>query len=154
MKQAARDEQFEEAGTLRRQLFALQHIQDISLIKEEYRSVSPTASRIEAYDIAHLAGSAAVGVMTVVEDGAAERNEYRKFRIRSAKGGDDAGALREVLSRRLGHDEWPMPKLIVVDGSMVQINAAKKVLEQYGFGIPVVGVVKDEKHRPREIKGQ
>ena len=112
------------------------------------------SARIEAYDIAHLGGSAAVGVMTVVEDGAAERSEYRKFRIRSAKGGDDAGALREVLSRRLGHNEWPMPRLIVVDGGTAQINAAKKVLEQYGFNIPVVGVVKDEKHRPKGIKGE
>ena len=159
MKAAAKNETFEEAAALRRQLFALQHIQDISLIKEELKSPSTSlgairSARIEAYDIAHLAGSAAVGVMTVVEEGEAKRSDYRKFRIRSAKGGDDAGALREVLSRRLGHDEWPMPKLVVVDGSTAQMNAAKKALEQYGFGIPVVGVVKDEKHRPREIKGE
>lgn len=154
MKRLAKEERFEEAQIISKQLFALKHIQDISLIKEEYRSPGGMSHRIEAYDIAHLGGSAAVGVMTVVEDGVANKNEYRKFRIRQAKGGDDAGALREVLARRLGHDEWPMPRLIAVDGSTAQINAARRVLEEYGMRIPVVGVVKDEKHRPRGIQGE
>ena len=158
MKAAAKDERFEEAARSRGQIFALQHIQDVSLIKDEYKSPSTLlgtirSERIEAYDIAHLRGSSMVGVMTVVEGGMANKNEYRKFRIRSAKGGDDVGALKEVLSRRLGHNEWPLPRLIVVDGSTAQMNGAKKVLEGYGVGIPVVGVTKDEKHRPRAIAG-
>jgi len=158
MKSAAKDERFEEAARLRRQVFALEHIQDVSLIKESYRSPSSTvgtirSERIEAYDAAHLGGSASVGVMTVVEGGEAQRGEYRKFKIRAAKGGDDPGALREILSRRLGHDEWPMPRLIVVDGAAAQVNAAEAVFKQYGVCIPVVGVVKDEKHRPRNILG-
>jgi excinuclease ABC subunit C len=155
MKRAAKEENFEEAAALRRQLFALQHIQDVSLIKDEYRAPMHGlgSGRVEAYDVAHLGGTAAVGVMVVVENGMAQKSEYRKFRIRSAKGGDDPGALKEVLSRRLGHDEWPMPRLLVVDGSTAQINAAEGVLATYGIKIPIVGVVKDEKHRPREIKG-
>lgn len=153
MKKAAKEERFEEAAALRGQVFALNHIQDVSLIKDEYRAPHSPALRIEAYDVAHLGGSAAVGVMTVVEGGMAEKNEYRKFRIRTAKGGDDTGALREILSRRLGHDEWPLPRLIVVDGSLAQMNAAKTVLGSYGMRIPVVGVTKDEKHRPRAIQG-
>ncbi|HEV7449378.1 MAG TPA: UvrB/UvrC motif-containing protein [Candidatus Paceibacterota bacterium] len=154
MKQAAKEERFEEAGRLKEQLFGLTHIQDVSLIKDEYRSQNPAqATRIEAYDIAHLAGSGHVGVMTVVEGGLPNKMEYRKFNIHTAKGGDDPGSLREVLSRRLGHNEWPLPKLIVVDGSTAQINAAQKVLNQYGIQIPVVGVVKDEKHRPKGISG-
>ena len=63
--------------------------------------------RIEAYDAAHLGGSAMVGVMTVVENGSALKNDYRKFKIKAANAGDDIGALREMLSRRLTHDEWP-----------------------------------------------
>jgi excinuclease ABC subunit C len=91
--------------------------------------------------------------MTVVINGAAEKSEYRSFHIRSAKAGDDPGALREVLLRRFGHDEWQYPRLLVVDGATAQINTAKKVLEELHIGIPVVGVVKDEKHRPRELRG-
>lgn len=161
MKQAAKDEDFDQAITLRKQIFAFNHIQDVSLIKNEYRSTfldpaqskSLTASRIEAYDVAHLQGSAAVGVMTVVQDGLALKSDYRKFKIQVAKAGDDPGALKEILSRRLGHSEWPMPRLIVVDGATAQINAAHKVLHDLGISIPIVGVVKDEKHRPREIRG-
>jgi excinuclease ABC subunit C len=158
MKLAAKSEDFEEAARLRKQVFALTHIQDVSLIKDEYRSPSTSlgairSTRIEAYDMAHLRGSSNVGVMTVVEDGVAQKNEYRKFRIRTAKPGDDVGALKEVLSRRLGHDEWAMPRIIAVDGATAQINAAQAVLHKYGISIPVVGVVKDEKHRPREIRG-
>ncbi len=151
MRAAAKAEDFEQAKELRRQLFALQHIQDVSLIKEEYKK--PSTARIEAYDIAHLAGSATVGVMVVVEGGAAIKNEYRKFTVKTAKGGDDAGALREVLSRRLGHDEWPMPRIIAVDGAKAQINVAQKVLDEYGIQIPIVGVTKDDKHRPRALVG-
>src|SRR3989338_7974524 len=97
MRAAAKEEEFEQAKELQRQMYALQHIQDVSLIKDEYRSPSTTlgtirSDRIESYDIAHLRGSAAVGVMTVVANGEAQKSEYRKFKIKSAKAGDDAGA--------------------------------------------------------------
>ncbi|MDE2071706.1 MAG: GIY-YIG nuclease family protein [Patescibacteria group bacterium] len=153
MRRAAKEELFEEAKRFRTQLFALTHIHDVALIKDEYRAHRAEGDRIEAYDIAHLRGTAAVGVMTVVEDGVAAKSEYRKFRLRSSKAGDDPGALREVLSRRLAHEEWPLPRLIVVDGAVAQMNAAKKVLAQYGVVVPVVGVVKDERHRPRGLQG-
>lgn len=155
MKTLAKQERFEDAAVLRKQLFALNHIQDVSLIKNEYRSPLGALGieRIEAYDVAHLAGTSTVGVMVVVENGMPQKAEYRKFRIRTAKAGDDAGALSEILSRRLGHDEWPLPRLIVVDGSTIQIRAAQKILAEHSIEIPIVGVVKDEKHRPRELKG-
>ncbi len=153
MRAAAGAEEFEQAKELQRQMYALQHIQDVSLIKDEYRTSDVRIFRIEAYDVAHLHGSANVGVMTVVEEGEAVKSQYRKFKIKTAKAGDDPGALKEVLSRRLGHDEWPLPRIIVVDGSTAQINAAQRVLAEYGMAIPVVGVVKDKKHRPRNIKG-
>ena len=156
MRQAAKQEKFEEAAALRKQVFALGHIQDVSLIKDEYRNpmmFSGQKQRIEAYDVAHLGGSAAVGVFTVVEGGEAQKQEYRKFTIKEAGAGDDPGALREILSRRLGHAEWPLPRLIVVDGGTAQMNVAKAVLAELGMAIPVVGVVKDAKHRPRELRG-
>jgi excinuclease ABC subunit C len=156
MKKLAREERFEEAVLLRRQVFALTHIHDVSLIKDEYRRLTSDVNqrgRIEAYDVAHLQGSSNVGVMTVVEEGVANKNEYRKFRIRLAKPGDDAGALREILFRRLAHDEWPLPRVIAVDGAKAQINAAEAVVKEYGMSIPVVGMVKDEKHRPKNILG-
>ncbi|MDE2213436.1 MAG: UvrB/UvrC motif-containing protein [Patescibacteria group bacterium] len=156
MKKMAKEERFEKAAGLRRQIFALQHIQDVSLIKEEYRAPSASGAygyRIEAYDTAHFQGRATVGAMVVVENGVQQKSEYRTFHIRGVAAGDDTGALREMLSRRLAHDEWSFPKLIVVDGSKAQMNAALKVLEEGGIRIPVVGVIKNEKHKPRGIAG-
>lgn len=151
MHRAASQQAFEVAASIKRQLFALQHIQDVSLIRED-RSKS-TMTRIEAYDIAHLHGGDMVGVMTVVEDGEIAPNEYRKFTIRTVTGANDTAALREVIERRLGHDEWRMPTLVVMDGGLAQKRVAERTLAQYGVAIPVVSVVKDERHRPRDVLG-
>ncbi|MDE1919693.1 MAG: hypothetical protein KGH56_03270 [Patescibacteria group bacterium] len=156
MRQAAKEERFEDATEARRELFALDHIQDVSLIKDESlfdgREKSGGA-RIEAYDTAHLSGTNAIGVMTVVEAGAPVKSAYRTFRIQGIQKNDDIASLKEVLSRRLGHPEWQLPQAIVVDGGKVQKKAAESVLGAAGVSIPVVAVVKDERHRPREIIG-
>lgn len=163
MKQAAQEERFEDAAEARRELFALDHIQDVSLIKDENRHpkdgpIGPRwGYRIEAYDTAHLSGTNAIGVMTVVEDGTPVKKEYRTFNIRGVKKNDDIASLKEVLSRRLNHPEWPFPQAIVVDGGKTQKKAAEKVLSESLklslSDIPVVAVVKDERHRPREVIG-
>jgi len=158
MKRAAKNENFEEATRLRGRLFALQHIRDVSLIKNDYLNFpkgygATGLARIEAYDTAHWQGSAAVGVMVVLENGEPEPSEYRTFNIKSAKAGDDTGALNEILSRRLAHEEWPLPRLIVVDGGKAQLSAAEKVVHSAGLHLPVVSVVKDEHHRARGILG-
>ncbi|MDP2665298.1 MAG: hypothetical protein Q8P23_01440 [bacterium] len=153
MRVAAREERFEDADKARRELFALNHIQDVSLIKDENRAQHSQGStlRIEAYDTAHLSGTNAIGVMTVVVDGAPVKKEYRTFKIKGIKKNDDIASLREILSRRLNHTEWPFPKVVVVDGGKTQKNAAEQILKESGLAIPVVAVVKDERHRPREI---
>jgi excinuclease ABC subunit C len=152
MKDASKEEDFEEAEILRRQVRALTHIRDVSLIKDEYRASAGGSFRIEAYDVAHTAGAETVGVMTVVSGGEALKSDYRMFKIRSVTN-DDLGALKEMLQRRLAHPEWQMPKLVVTDGGKVQLNTAKRVFEKAGVVIPIVGVVKDEFHRPREVLG-
>lgn len=160
MKTAAKAEQFEKAATLRRQIAALEHIRDVSLIKDEHRIMhgggavnGPAAPfRIEAYDTAHTAGTETVAVMTVVVDGEVDRSAYRKFTIRTATN-DDVAALREVLSRRLEHSEWPLPRLFVIDGGTAQVRAAQSVLKSVGIEIPVVGVVKNEAHKPERLIG-
>jgi len=187
MKVFARQQEFEKAAEVKRELHALRHIQDIALLKRGngadstqterrlYADATRTgrrngmiesagrAYRIEGYDVAHLGGEETVGVMVVVVDGEADKTEYRQFRIRSKTRGSDTDALREVLLRRLGHDEWPLPQLIVVDGGDAQIGTAERVLREHfgpapstegaGQPIPLVGVVKDARHQPREIRG-
>ena len=171
MKAYAKLREFEKAGELKRQLFVLGHINDIALLKASRennfaqslgskpssatpsQNYFPTSLRIEAYDIAHMSGKSMVGVMTVVEGQEAEKNQYRKFKIRTQDNANDTGALAEVIERRLKHKEWCYPKLIVVDGSTAQINVVRKILKKAGLGIPVVSVVKDERHRPKALSG-
>lgn len=152
MHVAAKEERFEDAGTLRRQVEALEHIRDVSLIKEDSRISSGGGVRIEGYDVAHTSGTETVGVMTVVDNGEAYRSAYRKFKIHSASN-NDVAALTEVLTRRLGHAEWPLPRVFVVDGGKAQLQAAARVLKSAGIEIPIVGVVKDEHHRPKGLIG-
>lgn len=154
MMSLAKSERFEDASIIKKRIFALRHIQDIALIKDDSRIYRDERRiRIEAYDIAHMDGKDMVGVMTVVEGGEVAKSEYRKFKINSFDNANDPGALKEVLNRRLGHPEWPLPQIIVVDGSTAQKNAAEHVLRQLGIVIPVVAVVKDERHRPTRLIG-
>jgi len=160
MKSCAKERQFEKAEGIKRKIFSLNHIQDVSLLKRDMLrdDILGTSDsfRIEAYDIAHHAGSSTVGVMVVWEDGELNKNQYRKFKIRGDGSVtiDDTKNLSEVLLRRLGHAEWKLPNLIVVDGSVAQLNAAQTVLTERGFNIEIVGVVKDDKHKAKEIIGK
>lgn len=158
MRAAAKRLQFEQAGEIKKTLFGLQHIQDIALLKDESRIGNHELSglRIEAYDVAHLKGEASVGVMTVVGNGRPDKDEYRLFRLRKKHNGNDLSALEEVLARRLRHTEWKMPDIVVVDGSFLQLGVAEKLfaetaIRQLANRPLLVGVVKDERHRPRDI---
>lgn len=151
MREYAKNEEFEEAERIKRQLFALDHVQDVALIRED-RAGRPTGPRIEAFDTAHISGTNTVAVLTVIEDGMPDKKGYRIFNIKSAKN-DDLLALREVMSRRLSHSEWELPKAFVIDGGKTHKKTAEEVVAEFGMTIPVVAVVKDEKHRPREVIG-
>jgi excinuclease ABC subunit C len=150
----AKKEQFELANEIKQKVFALEHIQDISLIKRDLSSGhSDNDFRIEAYDVAHISGKQMVGVMTVVTNAIADKNEYRKFVIKGFDKANDAGALKEILTRRFAHSEWAMPSAIVVDGNIIQTNVAQEVLTSLKLKIPIIAVTKDERHRPKAITG-
>jgi len=151
MMRAAKAQDFERATRLKHQLFALQHIEDIALVKNEYSFPRGDSVRVEAYDIAHMAGKDMVGVMVVVQNAEAQKNDYRKFKVKTIKQSNDPAALREVLRRRFTHTEWPFPDLVVVDGNIIQKNVAEAVLRELGLTIPVAAVVKDERHKAAGI---
>lgn len=152
MKSAAKIEDFERAEELRRQVSALEHIRDVSLITHDHRIMSGGGIRIEAFDVAHTGGSETVAVLTVVANGEPMKAAYRKFKIHSVEN-NDVAALKEALSRRLNHSEWPLPRIFVVDGAKAQVRTAEKVLKEAGLQIPVVGVVKNEFHKPKGLLG-
>jgi len=159
MNTAARNQDFEHAARVRNMIYSLNHINDTAMLTRDFLAETGAAPsddivRIEAYDVAHLAGTSQVGVMTVFEDGQANKNEYRKFTVKQQIGGDDIGSLTEILERRLGHPEWRLPHVIVVDGARAHKNVAERILAQYGIEAPVVAVKKDERHKPQELIGR
>lgn len=151
MKKLAKAQNFEEAERQKKILYALEHIQDMALIKRDIeRTHDEGVTRIEAYDVAHLSGKDAVGVMAVLEDGELNKSQYRKFKIKIDKN-DDVGNLREVIRRRLNHPEWDMPQIAVVDGGVAQLNAAKE--EFKNTNVKIVSVTKDERHKAKTLLG-
>ena len=125
--------------------------------------------RIEAYDISHISGFAAVGSMVVYEGGRPKKNDYRKFRIRFTEGNNDTASLSEVLYRRFSHGLKEQdrlresigyeagegflrfPDLILMDGGRGQVHSAQAILQELGLDIPVCGMVKDTHHRTRGL---
>ena len=147
MMRAAKAEEFELASRLKKKLFALQHIEDIALVKNDHAFPRSKSPRVEAYDIAHMAGKDMVGVMVVIQNAEALKSDYRKFKIKSLNQANDPAALREVLRRRFSHTEWPLPDIVVVDGNIIQKNAAESLLKELNLDIPVAAVVKDDRHK-------
>src|SRR5690625_6613447 len=93
--------------------------------------------------------------MVVFTDGRPDKNEYRKYKIRTVKGPDDYEMMREVIRRRYTRvlkENLRLPDLIVVDGGKGQMSAAIDVLEnELGLDIPLCGLAKDDRHRTSEL---
>ena len=153
MKAYSKENNFEKAAKVRNQIFALNHIQDVALLKKEQSKIIikergiNVFGRIEGYDISNISGQSATGSMVVFYNGEPSKNQYRKFKIKTIEGPNDYGMLEEVLERRLKRakkkdKKWPLPELILIDGGKGQANLAQKVLRRYKLKIPVMGIAK------------
>ncbi len=109
--------------------------------------------RIEVYDNSHIMGTNAVGGMIVAGPDGFQKNQYRKFNIKSTEltPGDDFGMMKEVLRRRFGRlvkeeeegQPAARPDLVLIDGGMGQVGAVSEIMADLGVDdIPVVGVAK------------
>ncbi len=164
MKRAALAKDFELAADLRNKVESLEHINDVALIMRDddwdlAHEITPSApqhgaggaayvnvlGRIEAYDIANISGTSNVASMVVFENGQSNKNEYRKFRIKTVDGANDVAAMEEVMRRRLARvvdGSWPIPDLVIIDGGEGQVNRVKEVMKELGVEIPVFGIAK------------
>jgi excinuclease ABC subunit C len=148
MAGASRGENFEEAVRLRNQIFSLEHIQDVAVIKGDETENRTEKfginifGRIEGYDISNISGTSATGSMVVFENRKPNKNAYRKFKIKTLSAPNDVGMIKEIMTRRLAHKEWPRPDLILVDGGRGQINAVREILGEHKIKIPVLGIAK------------
>jgi excinuclease ABC subunit C len=164
MQAAAAARDFEKAAALRDTWIALRemvkrrvrvvatpemHAADASAgIRELHRLLGLPAlpTLIEGFDISNLFGTHSVASMVAASDGLPDRRLYRRFRIRTVAGADDPRSMAEVIGRRYARvrDEGkPLPGLVLIDGGVTQLRAAREALNTLGLGhVPAVGLAK------------
>ena len=112
---------------------------------------------IECYDISHLQGDLGVASRVMFVEGRPDKNGYRRYKLRETAPGDDYGAMREVLRRRLERlASEPAPDLLLLDGGKGQLNAARALFADLGVeGIALASLAKErdeESPSPRVLR--
>ena len=110
---------------------------------------------IECFDNSNFQGDYPVAAMVRFVNGKPEKSAYRHFNIKTVTGADDYASMKEVVRRRyarLLEEEKPLPNLIVADGGKGQMEVIRQVVEdELHIDIPIAGLVKDDRHRTREM---
>lgn len=129
----------------------------IKLLQENLNMKKPPLV-IDAMDISHHHGENTVASCVVFDGGEPDRDNYRRYKIKTVHKIDDFDSMREVVMRRYGRmlkEDGKFPDLILIDGGIGQVNAAKEALDMVGVGgIELVGLAKKEEEifRPGKNK--
>jgi len=154
----AKEHHFEEAAKLRDQIGVLGAIVPhspgpLSQIELEdlqrVLSLEKTPWRIEAFDISNISGQEATGSMVSFYRGNPDKNNYRRFRIKTVKGIDDYQMLAEVLSRRYSRllkENLALPDLILIDGGKGHLLTAQRELQKLGLNLPLISIAKEREN--------
>jgi excinuclease ABC subunit C len=108
-----------------------------------------TPHTIELFDNSNIQGAYAVAGMVCFKDGLPSKKDYRKYRIKTVEGPDDYASMREVIYRRYYRilmEGLTPPDMILVDGGIGQIHAAKEIIDSLNMDIKICGLAKDDKH--------
>ena len=158
MKKLAENKMFEEATIIRDQINALSSIAKgpsaASSINEledlqHLLKLDKLPLRIEAFDISNISGKEATGSLVSFYKGRTDKNNYRRFRIKTVEGIDDYKMLAEVIQRRyrrLLAENYPLPDLVLIDGGRSHLSAADKEIKKLGIKIPLVSIAKDREN--------
>ncbi|MCG8432027.1 MAG: excinuclease ABC subunit UvrC [Candidatus Omnitrophica bacterium] len=169
MSRCARRRDYEEAARLRDQveaLSALERNEKGFSSRDELEDLRHLLGlkniplRIEAFDISNIHGTSATGSMVSFFHGRPDKNQYRRFRIRTVGGIDDFAMTAEVVRRRYRRvigEGMPVPDLVLIDGGRGHLLTALKVCEELGLAVPLVSIAKEFEHiyvaaRKRPIK--
>ncbi|HNP89006.1 MAG: UvrABC system protein C [Microgenomates group bacterium ADurb.Bin219] len=162
MNLSSQKQKFEEAQGYKKQIEMIQNLltkrpksaeeerfvkqlEQLKNILIRYQNFDPfIIHRLEAYDISNLGKEIIVGSMVAFIDGEPDTSQYRKFRI-SNQFQDDFGAIKQVILRRLGHQEWVYPQVILVDGGKGQISAAFEAIKEKNLAgkVGLLGLTKE-----------
>jgi excinuclease ABC subunit C len=164
MEQMAAEQKFEEAAALRDMLLHLHHaVKEKAKVRKTPRMKLDEARQglrelqrqlklpaeprvIECFDISNISGTSSVASMVCAVDGVPYPKRYRRFRIKTVEGADDPRSMAEVVRRRysrLLRENKPLPELVMVDGGITQLRAAKAELVELGLdNLPIVGLAK------------
>jgi excinuclease ABC subunit C len=158
MNRRSKEFNFEEAAKIRDQINALSVIsqsrKDISSADEledlkNLLGLDKLPLRIEAFDISNICGKEATGAMVSFYRGRPDKNNYRRFRIKTVAGVDDYSMLKEVMHRRylrLAAENIVLPDLILVDGGRAHLSTAEKEIKDLDIDIPLIGIAKDREN--------
>ena len=160
MKEASVSLKFEDAARYRDQINALSVFKNKSGISYGGASEESTGlmqllnldkipQRIEAFDISNISGSLATGSMVSFYKGQPDKNNYRRFRIKTVEGIDDYGMLREVVMRRysgLRREGRAFPDVILIDGGLAHLRAASGEINKLGLNIPLISIAKEDEN--------
>src|SRR4051812_18630128 len=165
MTNAAARHEFEKTAELRDVVFALEQTLrktrrferhdptriegDTEALEQLQRALSLAAPprTMECFDISHISGTFVVASMVHFADGRPDKNNYRRFQIKSFIGNDDFRAMEEVVGRRyrrLAEEKKPFPDLVVIDGGRGQVGAALKAFVGLdAMPPPLIGLAKE-----------
>ena len=158
MQEAAREKSFEEAAKIRDQINALSalgqtqtgfNLKDELTDLKKLLQLEKLPQRIEAFDISNISGKEATGSMVSFFRGSPDKNNYRRFRIKTVEGIDDYKMISEVVHRRylrLVQEKLPLPDLILIDGGRAHLSTAKRELDNLSLKIPLVSLAKDQEN--------
>jgi excinuclease ABC subunit C len=158
MNLRAKQQEFEEAARIRDQINALTAIgpsnvtagsqSELEALKNLLR-LTKIPERIEAFDISNIYGKEATGSMASFYRGIPDKDNYRRFRIKTVEAIDDYKMLSEVLKRRysrLIEEKLALPDLILIDGGKSHLLTAQKALKELDIGIPLVSIAKEQEN--------
>ncbi len=155
MEEASQNKEYEEAAKIRDQINALSAISTSISFESAINGMEDLKSllklknlplTIEGFDISNLSGKDACGSMVSFLRGKPNKNNYRRFRIKTVAGIDDYACLKEVVQRRyarIKQENLRIPDLVLIDGGKGHLLTAQRELEKLGMDIPIVSIAKE-----------
>ncbi len=163
MEELSAGMKYEEAGEIRDRLYALRNMSERVMISEITQNdinesveradsinelknalgLKHTPAVIEGFDNSNIQGTNAVSSMVRFQNGMPDKNNYRRFKVKTVVGADDFATMREVVFRRysgLIRRNEKMPDLILIDGGKGQLGAAMSALEELQLTVPIVSL--------------